>query len=121
MESKSSPTPVGRNGRSRAGYINRFVLSSLLLSLVFFLWWFGWPLLSLHSGLENVLQRLWGGLPLWFWLSCVASLFLLFFAAVFFLPKKEEYLNEDPDGNLNKSLDKAQGRDLNTVTEEVRS
>ncbi len=76
---------------------------SLLLSLWFYGWWFLWPLLSLigpsDSALASLakldilaklgylLQQLWLGLPLWFWLSSIVSWLLLLALCLIHLPK----------------------------------
>ena len=69
-----------------------YSLHSLFLSLGFFAWWLFWAWASL--GKAPYLQKLvaglhifWLGLPLWFWLSCVASLPLLWIASWFLLPE----------------------------------
>ena len=67
-----------------------FALRSLWLSLGYFLWWFTWGWLSLSpiSAVSALLQDFWAGLPIWFWLSCIFSLLLLFLCSYFFLPKE---------------------------------
>ena len=59
---------------------------SLILSLAFFAWWFLWAVLGTHSGLAARLNLIFLGLPLWFWLSSIVSLPLLFSLSIWLLP-----------------------------------
>ena len=63
--------------------------ASLLLSVGFFVWWLFWAWASLQKPGAN-LHILWLGLPLWFWISCVVSLPLLWVASLFLLPEDAE-------------------------------
>ncbi len=83
--------PAALDPRCAQRHSLRFALASLFLSLAFFAWWFVWPLLSvrqtaLWQPLAARLNQLWQGLPLWFWLSSIASFVLLLAASFFLLP-----------------------------------
>ena len=72
--------------------MTEYSLRSLFLSLGFFAWWLFWAWASLGKApylqkLVTSLHIFWLGLPLWFWLSCVASLPLLWIASWFLLPE----------------------------------
>ena len=92
----------------------KYSLCSLFLSLGFFVWWLFWAWASLEKSpylqkLAASLHIFWLGLPLWFWLSCVVSLPLLWMASLFFLPEDAK-----PTKDLPKPFKKPFGAQKNS-------